>query len=309
MWIRKEEVPFEIPEEQARVGDIFTEAGNIILALRYYSEGDRLYNLLFVYFNPNLGNFRVNQSEKILSTDNKSIIGTLLYHQFKAILEINRSNRSLLLSLSHSVRSVIQENHLVKEQLQQVRMSYGESIVNLAVQQLQEISARYARVYSLSAEALDKIRDFRGNLRHLPAILENAVIFSENIMGDDGEAGVIYGYCLDFDSYQVSSNDENYTRRIDSRTSRSMQILDRLEKASLSLKSRNHPLTSANVGRELDPPVTAPAITDALSKNKEIIRQLLEKYPERWEIIRTEFRPLLNLVRKSASSGLLEERA
>jgi DNA-binding NtrC family response regulator len=233
----------------------------------------------------------------------------LLYHQFKAILEINRSNRSLLVSLSHSVRSVVQENHLVKEQLQQVRMSYGESIVNLAQQQLQEISARYCKAYTLSVEALEKIRDFRGNLRHLPAILENAVVFSENLLGDDGGGGVIQGYCLDFDSYEVSRHDESYTRRIDSRTSRSMQLLDRLEKASLSLKSRSQPLTSANVGRELDPPVTAPAITDALSKNKEIIRQLLEKYPERWENIRSEFRPLLNQVKKSAASDFLEERA
>jgi hypothetical protein len=48
----------------------------------------------------------------------------------------------------------------------------------------------------------------------------------------------------------------------------------------------------------MSPPVSAPAITDALGKNRDFVRLLLEKYPEKWETIRSDFKPLLNLLRK-----------
>ena len=46
-------------------------------------------------------------------------------------------------------------------------------------------------------------------------------------------------------------------------------------------------------------PRAAPAITDALGKNRVTIRELLIKYPDKWEIIRKEFKPLLNQLSKS----------
>ncbi|MFO7613280.1 MAG: hypothetical protein R6W71_01425, partial [Bacteroidales bacterium] len=119
----------------------------------------------------------------------------------------------------------------------------------------------------------------------------------------------IEDYCLDFDSYQLPEDAAQNVKKIDSRQSRAMQLLDRLEKAAISLKSRNVPLTSANVGQALDAPVTAPAITDALGKSRDVIRRLLDQYPDKWEIIRKEFRPLINQMEKSAQGHIKEESA
>ncbi len=308
-WIRREEVPFEYNDGGTRLGDIFSEMEHVVLTLRFSNEADHLSDIIFIYFNRNFGNFKIKESDKVLSTDNKVIIGNLLYNQFKSILHIGRADRQVLNRLNHGVGSLIRENLSLKDQLQQIRVSYGESMVNLAMQHINDLSQRSGQAYLLSADALDKIREYRGNPRYLPDILDHAVSFAQNLLfaGDIG-AITINAYCLDFDSYQSHEKNEQLTKKIDSRQSRSMQLLDRLERAAALLKSRNQPLTSANVGRELDPPVTAPAITDALGKNKEIIRQLLEKYPEKWEIIRSEFRPLLNQVRK-ARPGFAEEES
>jgi hypothetical protein len=59
----------------------------------------------------------------------------------------------------------------------------------------------------------------------------------------------------------------------------------------------------------MDPPISAPAITESLGKSREIIRQLLEKYPDKWETIRKEFKPLLNQLRKAEPGYLKEESA
>ncbi|MBL6950397.1 MAG: hypothetical protein ISR57_07110, partial [Bacteroidales bacterium] len=55
-------------------------------------------------------------------------------------------------------------------------------------------------------------------------------------------------------------------------------------------------LTSVNVGKEFPTPISAPAITDALRKHKKRIIHLFDQYPEKWEIIRHEFRPIQNIL-------------
>jgi hypothetical protein len=308
-WIKKEDLPFEF-SPHLTVPTIFTELDNVILVLRFLNDNDKLNDLLLIYFNQNLGNFGLNKADKVLTADHKIIIGHLLYYQFKSFLQLNKSNRKLLRTLNNGVRSVIGENLSLKEQLNQVRSSYGDNMINVSMQHLQDLSKEYGRTYVLTDEALSKIRDFKGNLKHLPVILENAIIFTENLMMLSEEAVVnIHSYSLDFNSYQVIEKAEQLTRKIDSRQSRAMQFLEKLELAAIGLKNKNIAIISSKVGQALDPPISAPAITESLGKNRELIRQLLEKYPDKWETIRREFKPLTNQLRKGESFNIKEESA
>jgi hypothetical protein len=311
IWIKKDDLPFEISTRpRIPTPNLFTELENVILVLRFPNETDKLNDLILIYFNQNLGNFGLNKSDKMLTADNKSIIGNLLYYQFKSFLQLNLANRSLLRKLTNGVRSVINENMTLKDQLKQIMASYGDNLINIAQQHMLDLSREYGRNYILMDEALHKIREYKGNLKHLPVILENAVVFTENLLMVNEEDTIhINSYSLDFDSYQVADKTEQFTRKIDSRQSKAMQLLDRLEMATASLKSRNLAIISSNVGKALDPPISAPAITDALRKNSDIIRQLLDKYPDKWETIRKEFKPLLNQLRKSEPTHFKEESA
>jgi len=309
-WIKKEDLPFEFPPQRMTVPTIFTELDNVILVLRFKNDTDKLNDLLLIYFNQNLGNFGLNKSDKVLTADHKIIIGHLLYYQFKSFLQLNQSNRRLLRTLNNGVRAVISENISLKEQLNQIQASYGDNMINVAQQHLQDLSKLYGRTFILMDEALNKIRDFKGNLKHLPVILENAIVFTENLlMLSEEEVVKIHSYSLDFDSYQVIEKTEQFSRKIDSRQSRAMQLLDKLEMAAIGLKNKNITIISSKVGQALDPPVTAPAITESLGKNRDLIRQLLEKYPDKWETIRKEFKPLINQLRKSEPDNFKEESA
>jgi len=309
-WIKKEDLPFEFPPPRLTVPTIFTELDNVILVLRFKNETDNLNDLLLIYFNQNLGNFGLNKADKVLTVDHKIIIGHLLYYQFKSFLQLNQSNRRLLRTLNNGVGAVIGENISLKERLNQIQASYGDNMINIAQQHLQDLSKEYGRTYILTDEALNKIRDFKGNLKHLPVILENAIIFTENLlMLSEEELVNINSYSLDFDSYQVKENTEHFTRKIDSRQSRAMQLLDKLEMAAIGLKNRNLTIISSRVGQSLNPPVSAPAITESLGKNRDLIRQLLDKYPDKWETIRNEFKPLVNQMRKSQPDNFKEESA
>jgi hypothetical protein len=311
-WIKKSDLPFELPDPQQKlsVPTLFSELENIILVLRFNNESDKLFDLLLIYFNQNLGNFGLNKSDKILTTDHKAIIGHLLYYQFKSFLQLNLANRRLLQRLNHGVKAVISDNQTLRDSLNQVQSSYGDSMVNIALDHLSGLSNEYGRSYILTEESQDKIRAFKGNLKHLPKILENAVIFTENLLlSPENEAVKIQSYSLDFDSYQVDDQKDLSARKIDSRESRAMQLLDKLERSAKMLKSRNIPIISSNVGKEMDPSITAPAITDALGKNRVFIRLLLEKYPEKWEIIRSDFKPLLNQLSKVDPADLIQDES
>jgi hypothetical protein len=309
-WIKKEDLPFEISQQRLTVPTIFTELDNVILVLRFKNDIDKLNDLLLIYFNKNLGNFGLNKADKVLSADHKIIIGHLLYYQFKSFLQLNRADRSLLHTVNNGVRALIGENLSLKDQLYQIKANYGDNMVNVSLLHLQELSKEYGRTYILTDEAKAKIRDFKGNLKHLPAILENAVIFTENVLILREEDVVnIHAYSLDFDKYQVIEKAEPFSRKIDSRQSRAMQFLDKLEMAAIGLRNKNIAIISSKVGQALVPPISAPAITDALGKNRELIRQLIEKYPDKWETIRKEFKPLANQLRKSESISFKEESA
>jgi len=216
----------------------------------------------------------------------------------------------LLKTLSNGVMAMIGENLSLKEQLNQIKASYGDNVINVSLQHLQELSKKYGRTYILTDDAVNKIREFKGNLKHLPVIFENAIVFTENLlMTGEEEVVNIHSYSLDFDSYQVIEKAEQFTRKIDSRQSKAMQFLDKLEMAAIGLKNKNIAIISSKVGQSLIPPISAPAITDALGKNRELIRQLIEKYPNKWETIRKEFKPLANQLRKSEIIGIKEESA
>jgi hypothetical protein len=297
-WIKKDELPFELPARKLSVPNIFTELENVILVLKFPNEFDGLHDLLFIYFNQNLGNFALSRSEKYLSAENKSIIGYLLFHQFRSILWMNHENLKLLRTFNKGVISIVRSNNSLKDQLRQVQMNYSESMVNLSKQYLSEYSSKQSRTYAFTQDAIEKIRTYQGNIRNLPVILENSIIFTENLtMVSEDEVTLIQDFSLDFDSYQVSDEGERTTRKIDGLQSKAIFLLDKLEKSAASLKSRSMPLTSSNVGKNMVPGITAPAITDALAKNKEMIQKLVAKYPEKWENIRRGFRPLLNVLR------------
>lgn len=309
-WIKKDDLPFEFPPQPLSLPTIFTELDNVILVLRFKNDVDNLNDLLLIYFNQNLGNFGLNKADKVLTADQKIIIGHLLYYQFKSFLLLNLSNRTLLSTLNNGVRAVIGENLSLKEQLNQIKYSYGENMVNVSLQYLQEFSKECDKTYVLTEEAINKIREFKGNLKHLPVILKNAIAFTENLLLLREEEIVnIQSYSLDFDSYQVIEKTEQFARKIDSRQSRAMQFLDKLEMAALGLKNKNIAIISSKVGQAMVPSISAPAITESLGKNRALIKQLIEKYPDKWETIRKDFKPLANQLRKSEPINIKEESA
>ncbi|MDD2563317.1 MAG: hypothetical protein PHU27_03760 [Salinivirgaceae bacterium] len=85
-----------------------------------------------------------------------------------------------------------------------------------------------------------------------------------------------------------STNDVRYGRTI--------ELLDRLEDAGMRVKQQQMKMTGTTVGMHCDTPISAPAITDALKKHSARIIKLMKLYPDKWALLRSDFRPLQNIL-------------
>lgn len=295
-WFKKDDLPFDLPKSKENTSDIFTEVENIVLLLKFRSEKDKLNDLLFLYFKPNLSNFKLSRDDRPLSTENKSIIASLLHSFLNTLKDQNKNNRAILKSVNENTKALINEAAALREELNRTKLNYSESLINLCLQYVKGYSETNRKTYKLSEGALKKIQTFKGNIYHLKSIIANTITYIDNLNFENGmEEILIREWHINLENYQVqeTTNSSQYT--LEGNYLKTLHLLDKYENAAQSVISKNDNLTSINVGKACPDPISAPAITDSLRKHKKKILYLFDKYPEKWEMLRRDFRPVRNL--------------
>jgi len=296
-WYKKGELPFDTKDANKVIMEIFNELENVVLLMRFFNINDKNYDLLFFYFNENAGNFEICKSNKSLSVKNKSIIEHLLFNSIKTIIETNRQDLQILQLLIENTQAIIQNNNEMKDELKIMKKRNGQSLVNLCKSYIKEISSQRNKEFKLTDDALKKISDYHGDINNLKPAIERTVSCIENTyFENDNEVIEINDWNINFFNYDLKTKPAEKRLIITDKYTKTILLLDKLENASQEVKSKNFSLTSANVGKLFPSPITAPAISDALKKHRKKILYLLKKHPEKWRIIRNEFRPLINVI-------------
>lgn len=296
-WLSREDVPFSLEKMSAQQASIFKEHENIVLLLRFKNPDDHLSDLIYIYLKKNFGNFGLGNASRVLSTDNKQIIGSVLFNALENDLHLKRKNREVLKKLNTVNRSLVGEIDQLKTDLEINRNSFAESLVNLSRHILREISAETGKKFSFSEDALSKIKTFNGNIKSLDSIIRESTEYAYNLFFDEPNDEILikaqYISLHDADYQHITSRGD--TDSID-KYEKTINLLDKLDEAAKKVLSRNIKLTSANVGNHCPHPISAPAISDALKKHSKKIIHLMEKYPGKWDLLKNEFRPVQNLI-------------
>lgn len=296
-WYKKGELTFETKEANKVIMEIFSELENVVLLMRFYNKDDQKYDLLFYYFNENAGNFEICKSNKSLSVKNKNIIEFLLYNSIKTIIETNRQDLQIFQIFMENRGSIVKDNKQMKEKIIILENTNAQILGDLCKAYVKELSDQRNKDFKLSENALKKIGDYDGDINDLKSIMERAISCIENTnFESDNEVFEINDWDINFFNYDTHDKLNEKELKITNKYTKTILLLDKFEKSSQELKSKNFSLTSANVGKHLPTPITAPAISDALKKHKKTILHLLNEYPDKWRIIRKEFRPLLNII-------------
>ncbi|MGA3013206.1 MAG: hypothetical protein ABSD71_04125 [Bacteroidales bacterium] len=299
-WLKKEDIPFEIKHEVKVQMEIFNELNNNILLIRIHNQDDELNDLFFIYFNKDLSNFGNINPGKILTTENKTIIGHLLRNSIITFIKNNDRDKNLFTSLTENTRSLVKERNFYRNELKITQDKFKDELLRLSNNYLAELTENNGISYRFNNDAMGKIREYHGNLDDLKLSITQAVHFAEtmNLDGNSSEI-IISDFHLFMDVKKEPKQDALIVENLQDipvKYNKTFLLLEKLENAANQLKSKNLLLTGANIGHEFPTPITPPAITDALKKHRNKILFLFEKYPDRWKIIRSEFRPVQNIL-------------
>ncbi len=299
-WLRTEDLPFEIKHKEKIQLNIFNEFNNSILLIRINSEIDNLNDLFFFYFNQDLSNFGTVSSDKILSTDNKTIIAHLVRNSILAHLGTLKEDKELFTTLSENTKKILGEAVESRKEVAALNEKLKDGIIHLCYSYLNEISSKNSRTYVLSESSVKKIRDFDGDFENLRKILEKAANYADAMtLVKSPEPVVISGHHVFLDVEQIQAEPETipeYIGEVPVKYEKTYNLLNRLEYAANQVKTQNKVLTSMNIGKECKKPMSPPAITDALKKHKAKIVYLFNAFPGLWQVIRNEFRPVQNIM-------------
>jgi len=305
-WFQKDQVPFEILTKYKVQLTIFSELKNNILLIKYIDHGSNWTDLFFIYFNDNLSNFLLDKVSEPFSAQHKNMVGFLLSHSIRTIFQVIDSHNQLSTTFNDQMLHIVKERDHLQEGLDQQLQKERNGILTLARYYLSNIAERLGTQANLTDSAKNKLKSFTGELYQLEAVIHEALEFAGALSSPARSAPLLLAdYHIRFPDPAHQKISDDVIEGLPQRMIKTHLLLDRLELAASGIKQRKDNLTSAKVGKEFPTPISAPAITDALRKHKKRIIQLFNQYPDKWEIIRHEFRPIQNLMNSNQNHELL----
>jgi len=297
IWLSHDEMPFGIHQKNRENADLFSELEHVILLLKYCSDFDKKNDLLFFYFKKNNSNFGVSDNSRSLNTENKAIIGFLLHNLIKGIIENHKRDKNVLDLVNSHTQALMRNAAVLKDELIQTKCNYGQSLVNLCEAYLRELNINESIYFYFSDAALDKIRTYQGDINHLKTIIDQSVTYAYVLETNTTDTKrILHEWHINFEAYVAEKENEEIRSFSEEREIKTIQLLNKLENAAQKVIAKRVKLTSSNVGKECPHPISAPAITDALSKHRIKIQELIKKYPDKWPLLKSEFRPLKNIM-------------
>jgi len=295
-WMSVGQLPFEAVHHQVKQLTIFDEVQNIVLCLGFNNPIDGNSDLMFLYLNRNNSCFGVSDSNSSLTTNEKSIIGSLVFNSLNWILQQKMTDSQTLISMNQKVQRLQVENKGLIDELEKIRLLYGQSLVVMCRQHLADLEAQHMVQFDFDSGAIQKIVSFAGNSNQLMEAIEYSAKLAINLnFGNYQSNIVIKSWDIDLESPKQTISLQTLPN-VNERYLKTIYLLDKLESAARLVSNSKQRLTGENVGNACPSPISAPAITDALKNHQKKVLYLMNEFPDKWLIIRNEFRPIKNIL-------------
>ncbi|WP_289055210.1 hypothetical protein [Carboxylicivirga marina] len=291
-WLRAELLPF-INRDNLSINqlNLFSESEYLILLIRIQTAQTPI--LSYLFFRNDCSNFGLSDSNTQLEPSHKAIIGkmasqfaSITINEFFAANQANEQFRKQTIS-------ILKSRHIEANSLKEQQTNWKISWLNTY---LAEISQRDAVNYVISEAAQNKLLHSDVSFEQAKSSIDMCIHYICNLLAViPGDEVLIEESYLIIDEPKVKVPIIDHNNQLINRSSKTMLLLDRLENAAIRVKQQGQSITSADVGSNMDKPITAPAISDALRKNRVRILQLFEQYPQRWSLIRQSFKPIMNI--------------
>ncbi|GAB4316901.1 MAG: hypothetical protein Kow00127_08500 [Bacteroidales bacterium] len=295
-WLNQQQLPFAVEKGATSLKhNLFDELQHIIMLVNLPGRDDEIAHLIFLFFRADLSSFGISGHNRPLTTDHKTMLSFTYEQMFRTIVRQWYEDREALRQWNGKTTKLISRTQEMKQSWRQMEENYGMSLVQLCRHWLKALAEKTGCTARLSDDAISWIKQYRGDFSALEVVIRDAFEYAWYLSAGLEKDLVINEWHLDLPDRKASPEQQVPESR-DEKFARTIQLLDRLESAAQRLKQKNEKLTGSRVGAAMQEPVSAPAITDALSKHSGRIKKLVERYPHRWTLIISEFRPLRNVL-------------
>jgi hypothetical protein len=199
----------------------------------------------------------------------------------------------------HEIYAIIQEHNLNTKQIEASHLQVQDTWKSRHIKLVESIVASKSKAMDLPEDlmitytdkALAYLADHYDDIKELEESIRRSLIIAFNESDSDTKHLRIEKTHI---VIKKASRLKEKETKIDTRFNRTITLLDRYENAASLLINERLNVTGSNLGQHLNPPISAAAISDAIRKHGSKITLLLNKFPQRWTILRRNFKPIQN---------------
>lgn len=292
-WFDEESLPFRVRQAGVFQKEIFDEINKTILIVKIPSQTDGLNDLLFIYFDKSLNNYKLSLKESLnLNSENKAVIAKLLYSSINSIISDAKTNQNYLIEKHNpGTKNIIQSlnNERTRHQILQER--FERTFTKLITGLYREFINNKESEIKISKAAIEKLIAFNGDNKELESVIKESAIYINTLNLTEDT------FLIEVEDFHINTNiQSDFISAITNRYDKTIELLDKLNEATSIVNKRNLSPTGSNVGNAMSKKISAPAISDAIKNHRTKILSLFEQYPERWVELKRFFKPIQNII-------------
>jgi len=297
-WIHKENIPFEEKPITGGQLTLFSEREYVILNVKTTIKviDGEVIDVYYIFFREDQSNFGISRINGIFDPSLKAVVGSMLSKYIAHFYNYANVERAKINEFINETKVLMNQNEQQSDRLPEMMRQWADDF-------LMNYQKPVGKSLHLSEQALKIIA--QQNFQTARKMLDKAASYSLMLHSDSNEIEILHSYLIDVVENEVVQPKTIIETTVRSKKSKVLKLLDNMESAAVKLIERGEDLTGTTVGQAMDRPVSAPAITDYLRKNSRYVGMLLDEHSDRWEIIRTQFRPLINVKEKIRSKKIV----
>jgi hypothetical protein len=291
MWLKSFE-PFK--KANLRIAQMSIEDENNLktLVLFFNSTFDSNQDIIAITFPNNLFLKNFNVAFSGISGQEKMVLSNLLSSILHTEHQQSIEESEILNRLSLHNTYTLEKIETLKSQLSTAENLYSSAISSIINEFLKTLEIEWNISFELDQQLIKYFAREKMSLFDIQQQVESIATLAYHLNYGKTKIKLDGAYIHSLSSNKETTTIQDKTTENDDKI---IQLLNRYEHAALKINELGGTLNAKEIAMRLDPPVTPPAITDAVKKNKRKIDYLLRQYPNRWKLIRKSIRPILHL--------------
>lgn len=267
------------------------ELENNLLCIKFLSPIDHLYDCLILKIE-NTSVIGMSKQGSSLTVQEKNIIGKLLFQTLRARINEeynnNDTHRMVLNNINLQQRSI----QRLEEENEQLRTNYKKSVLYFINNVLARMSEKFKMNVALTDSARDYILEKDLDISTLEKVLVQAAHMAANLTLQYSSTILIHPENIILNP----QTEEHQPLSSNNKHSAIIEILDKYELAAEKAQAKGWKINGNTVAELCTPAITPSAISFQLKKYKKQINILVDRYDEKWPLLRSEFKPLKNIL-------------